>query len=91
MEVATPGCEPTPHLPLAVKVTVLTTRPCDHYTNSVVKLIVLKYLSLPFTLFELYGAVFIINSKIHLTKNSSNEYFKTILHYFRVYLLSGFI
>ena len=24
-------------------------------------------------------------------ENSSNEYFKTILHYFRVYSLSGFI
>ena len=30
---------------------------------------------------EPYGAVFIINSKIHLRKNSSNEYFKTISHY----------
>ena len=48
-----------------------------------------KYLSLPFTLFEPYGAVFIMNSKIHLRKNSSNEYFKTISHYLRVY--SGFI
>ena len=56
-----------------------------------VKIIVLEYLSLPFTLFEPYGAVFIINSKIHLRKNSSNEYFKTILHYFCVYSLSGFI
>ena len=29
----------------------------------------LKYFSLPFTLFEPYGAVFImLNSKIHLTK-----------------------
>ena len=49
------------------------------------KLIVLKYFSLLFTLFEPYGAVFIMNSKIHLRKNSSDEYFKTILHYFRVY------
>ena len=38
---------------------------------------------------EPYGAVFIMNSKIHLRKNSSNEYFKTISHYLRVY--SGFI
>ena len=55
------------------------------------KLIVLKYLSLLFTLFESYGAVFIMNSKIHLRKNSSNEYFKTISHYLLVYSLSGFI
>ena len=55
------------------------------------KLIALKYLSLLFTLFEPYGAVFIMNSKIHLRKNSSNEYFKTISHYLRVYSLSGFI
>ena len=50
-----------------------------------IKLKVLKYLSLPFTLFKPYGAVFIMNSKIHLRENSSNEYFKTILHYFRVW------
>ena len=40
--------------------------------------------------FETYGAVFIMNSKIHLRKNSSNEYFNTISHYLRVYSLSGF-
>ena len=53
-----------------------------------------KYLSLPFTLFESYGAVFIMNSKIHLRKNSSNDYFKTISHYFHVkkfYSILGFI
>ena len=54
------------------------------YTNQPSKLIVLKYLSLPFTLF-------IMNSKINLRKNSSIEYFKIISHYFRVYSLSGFI
>ena len=48
-----------------------------------------NFLSLPFTLFEPYGALFIMNSKMHLRKNSSNEYFKTISHYLRVY--SGFI
>ena len=68
----------------------LTTGPCDHYAYCFLKLIVLKYLSPPFTLFEPYGAVFIMNSKIHLRKNSSNEYFKTISHYLRVYSLSGF-
>ena len=50
-----------------------------------------NFLSLPFTLFEPYGALFIMNSKMHLRKNSSNEYFKTISHYLRVYSLSGFI
>ena len=50
-----------------------------------------NFLSLPFTLFEPYGALFIMNSKMHLRKNSSNEYFKTISHYLLVYLLSGFI
>ena len=85
MEVATPGFEPAPQLPPAKKMRFLTTRPRNHYSN-----LLLKYLSLPFTLFEPYGAVFIMNSKIHLRKNSSNEYFKTISHYLRVYSLSGF-
>ena len=62
-----------------------TTGPCDHCAEYMSKLIVLKYFSLLFTLFEPYGAVFIMNSKIHLRKKSSNEYFKTISHYFRVY------
>ena len=78
MEVATPGFEPAPQLPPAKKMRFLTTRPRNHYSN-----LLLKYLSLPFTLFEPYGAVFIMNSKIHLRKNSSNEYFKTISHYLR--------
>ena len=52
---------------------------------------VLKYFSLPFTLFEPCGAVFIMNSKVNVRKNSLNEYFKAILHYFCVYSLSGFI
>ena len=46
---------------------------------------------LPFTLFEPCGAVFLMNSKIHLSKNSLNEYFQAISHYFRVYSLSGFL
>ena len=69
----------------------LTTGPCDHSAIFYQKLTVLKYLFLPFTLFEPYGAAFIINSKMHLRKNSSKEYFKTILHYRLVYSLSGFI
>ena len=32
-----------------------------------------------------------MNSKIHLSKNSLNEYFQAISHYFRVYSLSGFL
>ena len=53
------------------------------------KLIALKYFTLPFTLFEPCGAVFIMNSKTHLRKNNLNEHFKAISHYFLVYLLSG--
>ena len=71
------------------KVRRLTTGPYDHCTNKSVKLIVLKYFSLPFTLFEPCGAVFIINSTINLRKNSSNEYFKAILYYFRVLYTLG--
>ena len=91
MEVDTPGLEPscTP-TSSSEKVRPLTTGPCYHCADNSLKLIVLKYFSLPFTLFEPYGAVFIMNSKIHLRKNNSNEYFKTISHYFRVYSLSGF-
>ena len=50
---------------------------------------VLKYFSLPFTLFEPCGVVFMMNSKIHLCKNSSNEYSKAILQYFRVLFTLG--
>ena len=91
MEVDTPGLEPscTP-TSSSEKVRPLTTGPCDHCADNSSKLIAMKYFSLPFTLFEPYGAVFIMNSKIHLRKNSSNEYFKTISHYLRVYSLSGF-
>ena len=64
-----------------------TTGSCDHCAEYMSKLIVLKYFSLLFTLFEPYGAVFIMNSKIHLRKKSSNEYFKTISHY----IISEFI
>ena len=34
---------------------------------------------------------FIMNSNIHLRKNSLNNYFKTTSHYFLVHSLSGFI
>ena len=91
LEVARPGFEPAPQLPPAKEGRLLTTGQCEHLQIHFVKLIALKYLSLPFTLFEPYGAVFIMNAKIHLRKNSSTEYFKTILHYFRVYSLSSFI
>ena len=91
LDIAKPGFNPAPQLSPAKKVRLLTTGPREHCVVYDLKLIVLKYLSLPFTLFEPYGAVFIINSKIHLRKNSSNEYLKTISHYFRVYSLSGFI
>ena len=59
--------------------------------SSILKINSLKYFSLPFTLLEPFGVVIIMNSKVHLTKNSLNEYFKTILHYFCIYSFSGFI
>ena len=91
MKVDTPGLEPscTP-TSSSEKARPLTTGPCDHCTGNSSKLIELKYFSLPFTLFEPYGAVVIMNSKMHLRKNSSNEYFETISHYLLVYSLSGF-
>ena len=49
----------------------------------------LKHFSLPWTLFEVGGAEFIMNSKIHLRKISLKAYFKTILHYFGLNSLSG--
>ena len=66
----------------------------DHWAmrplhRSTVKLIVLMYFSLPFTRFEPCGAVFMMILKIHLRKISSNEYFKDILHYFRVLFTLG--
>ena len=69
---------------------LLATGPCYHGTDRIGKLIVLKYFSPTFTLFEPCGAVFLIKSKIHLRENSSNECFKTLSHCFRVYSLSGF-
>ena len=83
--------EPALQHPPAKKVRPLITGPCDHGAEVSLKLIVLKNFSLPFTMFEPCGAVFIMNSKIHLKKNSSNEYFKTISHYFRVHSISGFM
>ena len=68
---------------------LLTTGLCDHCPQKSVELIVLKYSSLPLTLFEPCGAVFMINSTINLRKNSSKEYFKAILHYFRVLFTLG--
>ena len=54
-----------------------------------VKLLQFKHFSLLYVLFEACEAVFIMNSKIHLTKISLNEYFKVILHYFGVNSLVG--
>ena len=78
------GFEPVPQLPPAENSVA-----SDHCTIRNVKLIVLKYFSLPFTLFEPCGAVFMMNSKINLRKNSSKEYFKAILHYFRLLFTLG--
>ena len=57
---------------------------CEIYSLEVI-----NYFSLPFTLFEPCGAVFMMNSKIHFRKNSSNKYFKAILHYFHVLFTLG--
>ena len=59
-EVATGGFEPASQLPPAKKVRPLTSGPCDR-TSFSFKINNLKYLSLPSTLFEPYGAVFIMN------------------------------
>ena len=66
LEDATPGFEPASQLPSAKKVLPLTTGLCDRCVNERLKLILLKHLSLPFTLFEPYGTVFIMNSKMYL-------------------------
>ena len=81
LDVTKPGFEPASQLPSVKIVRPLTTGPCDRCADSARKLIVSSSLSLLFTLFEPYGTVFIMNSKIHLRKNSSNEHFKTISHY----------
>ena len=83
------GFEPAPQLLPAQRNAAYDHSATRLLPQNHIKLKVLKYLSLPFTLFEPYGALFIMNSKIHLRENSSNEYFKTISHYFRVYSLSG--
>ena len=86
MEVAPPGFEHAPQLPQAQKWGLDTPGPCNHCTVHYLKLIALKYFSLPFTLFEPCGsAVCIMNSKIHVRKNSLNKYFKVISHCFHVY------
>ena len=86
MEVALPGFEHAPQLPQAQKWGLDTPGPRNHCTVHYLKLIALKYFSLPFTLFEPCGsAVCIMNSKIHVRKNSLNKYFKVISHYFHVY------
>ena len=72
MQVALPGFKPP-----AQKVRPHT-MPCDHFRICTIRLIMLKYFSLPLTLFEPCGAVFIMNSKKHLRKNSLKEYFKAI-------------
>ena len=45
------------------------------------KLIVLKYFALPFTLFEPWGAVFNMNSKVHLRRNSGKDFQPLCLGY----------
>ena len=67
------GFEPAPQPPPVQKLRPHTTRPRNHCTYCFLKLIFLKYFSLPFTLFKPCGAVFIMNSKIH---NFEEKYLK---------------
>ena len=67
-----------------------TTGPRFPWTYKNGKLTDLKHFSLPFTLFEACGAVFIIPSKINWRKISLNEYFKAISHYLFQCLLFTF-
>ena len=80
--------------------TYTITTPCsriqlpDHLSTlalkiSTVKWLQFKHFSLLYVLFEACGAVFIMNSKIHLTKISWNEYLKVISHYVGVNSLVG--
>ena len=66
---------PTCYTPWVVPVfTPHTTGPCVRCTVWKLKLIVLKYFSLPLTLFEPCRAIFNINSKVHLRKNSGKDF-----------------
>ena len=49
-----------------------------------VKLLTLKQSSLPYALFEACGAVFIMNSNVHLRTNGFNDNFGVMLYYFSV-------
>ena len=60
--------------------------PCilHHSDTHVLQKLILSYqnnLSLPLTLFEACGAVFIMNSNIRLRKINLSAYFKAISHY----------
>ena len=52
-----------------------------------VKLLTLKQSSLPYALFEACGAVFIMNSNVHLRTNGFNDNFGVMLYYFSVNLI----
>ena len=89
--VTPPGFEPASQLPPAQKGEASyhwAMRPLHNLSckiNSVK--IFLSYIHTVMTC----GGVFIMNSKVHLRKNSLNKYLKAISHYFRVYSLSGII
>ena len=73
---------PPPPLPRVVPVfTPHNTGPSVRCTVWNLKLIVLKYFSLPFTLFEPCGAVFNMNSKVHLRRNSGKDFQPLCLGY----------
>ena len=52
-----------------------------------VKVLTLKQSSLPYALFEACGAVFIMNSNVHLRTNGFNDNFGVMLYYFSVNLI----
>ena len=91
MEVDTPGLEPscTP-TSSSDKVRPLTTGPCDHCTDNLIKINSVEvFFSAIHTVWTFWSCIY-HEFKDTFEENSSNEYFKTILHYFRVYSLSGF-
>ena len=69
---------------------VMRSRGCAVQNKGItLKLLYLRHFSPPWTLFEVGGAKFIMNSKINLRKINFEAYFKAILHYFGLNPLSG--
>jgi len=64
--VASSGFEPTPQLPPAQEVRQQTTGPCGQCTIYYMKLMILKYFSLPFTLFEPNVELYLSQTQIYI-------------------------